>query len=83
MTKQKKTKPSKKIIASRADLAGIHRGRAAIKRGDYVTLDELIKDKKAFAKEARRQSRMLRDDPQEREILEAWEEIADRTDWKC
>jgi Protein of unknown function (DUF3018) len=46
-------------------------------------LDELIKDKKALAKEARHQSRMVRDDPQEREILEAWEEIADRTDWKC
>jgi Protein of unknown function (DUF3018) len=46
-------------------------------------LDELIKDKKALAKEARRQSRMVRDDPQEQEILEAWEKIADRTDWKC
>jgi len=45
-------------------------------------LDELIKDKKALAKEARRQSRMVRDDPQEREILEGLEKIADRSDWK-
>jgi len=45
-------------------------------------LDKLIKDKKALAKEARRQSRMLRDDPQEREILEGLEKIADRSDWK-
>jgi hypothetical protein len=50
-------------------------------------LDELIKDKKAFAKEARRQSRMLRDDPQEREILEEFDWLnadeADKMDWKC
>jgi hypothetical protein len=38
--------------------------------------------RKELAKEARRQSRMLRDDPQEQEILEAWEKIADRTGWK-
>jgi hypothetical protein len=70
-------------IASRTELAGIRRGRSQIKQGKYVTLDELIKDKKALAKEARRQSRMLRDDPQEGEILEGLEKIADRTDWKC
>jgi Protein of unknown function (DUF3018) len=83
MTKKKKMKPSKKIIASRAELAGIRRGRAAIKRGEYLTLDELIKDKKALAKEARRQSRLVRKDTENEKLLEAWEKIADRTDWKC
>jgi Protein of unknown function (DUF3018) len=49
------------------------------KKSKKVILDELLKDKKAFAKEARRQSRMLRNDPQEREILDWLEKIADRT----
>jgi Antitoxin MazE-like len=35
-----------------------------------------------FAKEARRQSRMLQNDPQEREILDWLEKVADRRGWK-
>jgi Antitoxin MazE-like len=35
-----------------------------------------------FAREARRQSRMLRNDPQEREILDWLEKVADRRGWK-
>jgi addiction module HigA family antidote len=42
-----------------------------------------VSSRKELAKEARRQSRMLRDDPEERELLEAWEKTADHTDWKC
>jgi Antitoxin MazE-like len=35
-----------------------------------------------FAREARRQSRMLRNDPQEREIMNWLEKVADRRGWK-
>jgi N-acetyl-anhydromuramyl-L-alanine amidase AmpD len=29
------------------------------------------------------QSRLVRKDPKNKKLIEAWEKIADRTDWKC
>jgi CopG family transcriptional regulator/antitoxin EndoAI len=50
------------VTASPAELAEIRRGRAEIRRGEYVTLDELIDglesaNRKASPKRARKSSR--------------------------
>lgn len=51
------------VIPTKAELAAIRRGRAEIKKGDYITLDELLlndlanTNRKASAKNSRKSSR--------------------------
>lgn len=41
------------VIATKSELAAIRRGRAQIKRGEYVTLDQLIHDLERKRRERR------------------------------
>ena len=44
------------VVPTKAELAAIRRGRAEIKAGNYVTLDELIHDLESSDRKARRKS---------------------------
>ena len=44
------------VVPTKAELAAIRRGRAEIKAGNYVTLDELIHDLESPDRKARRKS---------------------------
>ena len=44
------------VVPTKAELTAIRRGRAEIKAGNYVTLDELIHDLESSDRKARRKS---------------------------
>jgi hypothetical protein len=90
MTKKKKSKKGmsatgKSILKGLKEALAYANGPADKSR--YRVHTPRKKDKENLAKEARRQSRMLRDDPQEQKILEEFDWLnadeADKMGWKC
>ena len=64
--------------------ARVQKHRQALRAAGLRPIQIWVPDtrRRGFAAECRRQSLVLRDDPQERETLEWLDKVADRDDWK-
>ena len=62
----------------------VHRHRLSLRAAGLRPLQIWVPDTRrpGFAEECRRQSNLLRDDPQERETLEWLERVADTDGWR-
>ena len=62
----------------------VQKHRAALRAAGLRPVQLWVPDTRsaAFAEECRRQSELLRDDPQERESLDWLERVADRDGWQ-
>lgn len=62
----------------------VSKRRAALRKAGLRPIQIWVPDTSApgFAEECRRQSLMLRDDPQEQEIMDFLESAADREGWE-
>jgi antitoxin HigA-1 len=72
----------------REDKEDLADARKALKeRGPNISWEKVkkqfgISSRKELAKEARRQSLLVRKDPKNKKLIEAWERTADRRGWK-
>lgn len=76
------SKPLKKRVEVRKR---VQKRRAKLRALGFRPIQIWVPDtrKKSFAKECRRQSLLLQNDPHEKEMMEWWESAADHEGWKA